>query len=140
LIAPANKATLSGTTSTNFTLNSVIVNNAMTVEYVLELSTTPNFAKGTYVQAAKFVSNLGGVVGPTTGINPATFFPNAAANTTIYWRYGARNTFDKPGPAPDAYTGERYIFSDYYQFTFTGSPPPPPSKSRNVHTTRRGLG
>lgn len=141
LVAPTNKSTLSGTTATNFTLNSVQVNSPISVQYVLEFSTTPNFAKGTYVQAASFISNAGGVVGPTTGINPSTFFPNATANTTIYWRYGARNAYDIPGPAPDHFTHERYVFSNYWTFTFTGSPPPPPKGTKSgVHTAHKVSG
>jgi hypothetical protein len=47
--------------------------------------------------------------------------------TTVYWRVGAKNIDDKPGPVPDATTGLRYIFSSYSTFIRPGSPPPPPT-------------
>ena len=46
--------------------------------------------------------------------------------TQIFWRIGARNIADSPGPVPDG-TGERYIFSDVRSFTRPNTPPPPPS-------------
>ena len=45
--------------------------------------------------------------------------------TTIWWRIGARNIDDVPGPIPDA-TGQRYIFSVPRSFTRPNNPPPPP--------------
>ena len=91
------------------------------------------FAKGQTFVATTFISNASGVVGtPGAGVNPGAYFPNANSTTVIYWRFGARNVADVPGPVPDSLTGEKYIFSTYRSFTLTGTPPPPPSRAGKV--------
>jgi hypothetical protein len=136
LVGPTNNS-VQGTTPVSFTVTSPIVNTPLNIKYLLEMSTTSNFAKGTVTQVSNFISNTAGTQGLSSSFNLAQIFPNAAANTTIYWRYGVRNTFDNPGPHPDFLTGERYIFSNYFTFTFSGPPPPPP-KGRLVKHNKKG--
>jgi len=139
---PAAGQNVSGSQATGFSTNSVLGTSQFTAEYVLEFSSTINFAKGTWFRAATFTSNQSGLItSPAASVNPATFFPNATSATPIYWRYGARNIADVPGPTPDAYTKERYIFCVPRAFFITGTPPPPPrsgSKHRHVGTRKGG--
>jgi hypothetical protein len=48
------------------------------------------------------------------------FIQNAS---TFYWRVGARNSLDNPGPVPDVTTGQRYIFGTYRTLIRPGTPP-----------------
>jgi hypothetical protein len=51
---------------------------------------------------------------------------SALGDATLYWRVGARNSGDRPGPVPDPANGQRYIFSEVSQFRVAAGPPPPP--------------
>ncbi len=136
LISPADGVTSTGLTTfqfdsamtqQSFTTSTVLAN----IEYVLEFSNAQDFGKGHTVAVGKFTSNAAGgsqlqfanqydVTG--SGLPP---FITSAANPSIYWRVGARNTFDSPGPAPDA-IGQRYVFSNY-RLLKKPIPPPPPA-------------
>jgi len=125
--------------ATNFSTTSVLgTTSPITVQYVLEFSSTINFAKGTFFQVANFFSNQTGTIqNPGSGIDPGVYFPNASQTTPIYWRYGARNIADVPGPAPDALTHEPFIFCPPRTFFFTGTPPPPPKAKKGTNTKIR---
>jgi phosphodiesterase/alkaline phosphatase D-like protein len=106
-----------------FTFNSVVVADPINVEYVVEVSTDPNFSK-------KNTKALGKTITPELGPVSITvsndFF--TTAGTTIWWRVGARNVADRPGPTKDA-AGERFIFSAVRNFKRPSLPPPPPQAS-----------
>jgi hypothetical protein len=113
------------TSSIPFTTQSVITNSNITIQYALELSTGSQFLKGQTETILGPISNSSGIV--SMGIidtfnGRASFIKNA---TTIWWRIGARNVIDDPGPVPDA-SGQRYIFSIPRSFTRANNPPPPP--------------
>jgi hypothetical protein len=121
---------VSSQTATPFSANSVQgTTSPITCEYVLELSSTINFTKGTYFRVGSFSSNQSGVL-PAISVNPTTVFPNWSTTSNYYWRYGAKNIADVPGPAPDSLTREGYIFSPPRSFTISGTPPPPPKTNK----------
>jgi hypothetical protein len=71
--------------------------------------------------------DLGTLATDPIDLNDATLPASVLAARTLYWRVGARNVADNPGPVADSFTGHRYIFSVVNQLTRPGSPPPPPS-------------
>jgi hypothetical protein len=104
-----------------FTFNSVVLSDPITVEYIVEVSTSPNFTRNT---TRKVGTALSTEVGLISIIADNTFF--TAAGTTVWWRVGARNVADRPGPVRDS-LGERYIFSAARSFKRPTAPPPPPA-------------
>ena len=108
-----------------FTTNSVVKNTPITVQYALELSTSSEFKKGQTEIIGPVTTNTTGIV--NIGIidtfnGRKQFIKNA---TTLWWRIGAKNVVDAPGPVPDA-IGARYIWSIPRSFTRPNNPPPPP--------------
>lgn len=100
-------------------------------EYVVELSTRADFRSRSNMVAIAHVASIlqGGV--STDPINISALFPGVRR---IYWRVGARNAVDVPGPVPDV-LGERYVFGSQlgvtvFQFDRLIPPPPPPGKSK----------
>lgn len=96
-------------------------------EYAVELSTRPDFRNRNQMVVVARVNTLlqGGVA--TDPINISALFPGVQR---LYWRVGARNAVDVPGPVPDA-LGERYVFGsqlgiNVFQFDRIIPPPPPP--------------
>lgn len=113
------------TTQIPFTTQSVVEGTPIVVQYALQLSTSSQFTKGQTETILGPISNSAGIV--SMGIidtynGRKNFIKNA---TTLWWRIGARNVVDKPGPRQDA-SGERYIFSIPRSFTRPNNPPPPP--------------
>jgi hypothetical protein len=113
------------TSSIPFTSNSVVTGSPITVQYALELSTSSQFPKGQTEVIGPVITNSIGII--SMGIidtfnGRKQFIKNA---TTLWWRIGARNVIDNPGPVPDA-IGERYIWSVPRSFTRPNNPPPPP--------------
>lgn len=106
-----------------FEFNSVVQADPIAVEYVVQVSTSPNFPKSS-------TRTLGKTINPNTGPISITVSNNffTTPNTTIWWRVGARNTADKPGPTRDS-VGERYIFSAARNFVRPALPPDPPSNN-----------
>ena len=94
------------------------------LEYVVQLSDSPGFPTGRTITLDPFVELVepGGQTVSSPTIDTSTFLPGA---TLIYWRVGARNTQDFPGPVRDA-SGIRYVFSGVRRFKRTGDPPDPP--------------
>lgn len=95
-------------------------------KYVVEISTTSNFSSANSIR----VPNGGRVETlqtPTVSTDGPISISNIFSGTrTLYWRVGAANSGDNPGPVPDP-AGERYIFSQPFQFDRVILPPPPPS-------------
>jgi hypothetical protein len=104
-----------------FTFGSVVVTDPITVEYVVEVSTDPNFSRNKTKKLGTIVTPDAGPISLTV---PNDFF--TTAGQTIWWRVGARNVADRPGPVKDA-IGERYIFSAVRSFKRPTLPPPPPA-------------
>ena len=108
-----------------FTTQSVVTANPIIVQYVLELSASPVFAAGQTETIGPITSNST----TTISIGPVDTFNGRKAviqnATTLWWRIGARNIADNPGPVPDP-SGQRYIFSTPRSFTRPNNPPPPP--------------
>ncbi len=104
-----------------FTFNSVVIADPISVEYVVEVSSSPNFTKSTTKKLGTTISVDSGPISLTVSNN---FF--TTPGTTIWWRVGSRNTADKPGPTRDS-LGERYIFSAVRSFKRPSLPPPPPA-------------
>jgi hypothetical protein len=108
-----------------FTTQSVVTANPIICQYVLQLSSSPQFTAGTTETIGPITSNSTGVISMgliDTFNGRKAVIQNA---TTIWWRIGARNEDDVPGPLPDA-SGQRYIFSVPRSFTRPNNPPPPP--------------
>lgn len=108
LLTPQNNALVQA--PLNFQVTSVRGPVAsLTIEYVIQLSTQPTFPAGETVTLDPFLDfntpNGQTLSSPTT--DTSVYFPNA---NTLYWRAGARNVEDSPGPVADA-SGKRYIFS-----------------------------
>jgi hypothetical protein len=104
-----------------FTFNSVVLADPITVEYILEVSTSPNSTRNSTRKIGTTVSTETGLISIIAENN---FF--TAPGTTVWWRVGARNVADRPGPVKDA-LGERYIFSAVRSFKRPTAPPPPPA-------------
>lgn len=134
LVFPNDQTTITGPLS--FSFNSAQTSaSPISVDYVIELSTTPTFAPGQTVAVDKFTKNTSGTIQTPNQINltdtHSTVLPGYITSpntTTIYWRVGARNTIDNPGPIPDA-IGQRYVFSAYRTLT-KPIPPPTPGVKR----------
>jgi hypothetical protein len=91
-------------------------------EYIVQISTTPTFARNTVRDVANVTTLLQGGVS-TDPVNISNVFPGVQR---LYWRVGARNSADFPGPKADPATGQRYVFSRPFQFDRVVLPPPPP--------------
>ncbi len=98
--------------------------------YRVEVSTDPTFRD----RARTFVSNeilstaAGGTPVSTETLNIETAFLQrlglAGRRVTLYWRVGARNLTDDPGPIPGP-GGLRYVWSRPFEFTTQELPPAP---------------
>ncbi|HMS54788.1 MAG TPA: hypothetical protein PKA27_05265 [Fimbriimonadaceae bacterium] len=129
LQSPANNATVTSYLPFSF---SSAVNPAFPSQmgYVVQLSSEANFARG-----ATFTSNeviRTDVTSISITLSPRypgdTFLQfltdNFPGKTQFWWRVGARNVADNPGPVADA-SGFRYVFSSPQRFV---RPAPPPGK------------
>lgn len=113
--------------SPRFTFEAVTNAQPITVQYILEMSTSPQFPSNRTFATDPIVSNVNSTLNITPG--PLNALPSYLRTaTTIWWRVGARNIDDNPGPVP-ASTGRRYIFSVPRSFTVVRDDvPPPPSQ------------
>ncbi len=99
--------------------------------YRVEVSTDPTFRD----RSRTFVSNeilstaVGGSPVSTDRINLETALLNRLGllgqRVTLYWRVGARNLGDNPGPIPDPQSKLRYVWSRPFEFTTQELPPAP---------------
>ncbi len=118
---PANGATLA--VAQPFTFGSVVTLDQITAEYVLQISELPSFPKGSKtITYPSLVSASTGTLSITA--DPSVIFPGFAQ--PLWWRVGAKNIADSPGPVKDPTTGLRYVFSAARSFTRTIIPPGPP--------------
>jgi len=109
-------------------------------QYVIEVSTTPAFARDqTWVGVIKQPTSQDGVTISRTFrdiLSNSSELRNALPGQRLYWRIGARSSYDKPGPYPAGpspqVSGEkntRYIYSDpneLLSFQVLGGVPEPP--------------
>jgi hypothetical protein len=124
-IPPANGSSTDPNRLITFQFNSVATIRPLTAEYIVQVSTSPVFARNVTRQVGTRVSNATGIVSIAV---PNNFFTDA--ETVIYWRVGARNTADKPGPIADKATKQRFIFSQPRSFQRPQTIPPPPRRGR----------
>ena len=127
LVAPSTNSTMSSPQV--FTFNSVTnPQYDETFEYTLQVSSTLNFSKATTFKKVLFQRRDSGTLATDpVDLNDPSLPSAIRAASKLYWRVGARNVRDNPGPVPDIFTGDRYIFSSANQLNRPGSPPPPPS-------------
>ncbi|MCX7800415.1 MAG: hypothetical protein N2109_08755 [Fimbriimonadales bacterium] len=108
-ISPAAGATVNNPASVTFSFQAAPTFVGTNCEYVVQISDSLLFPKNRTVTVAKFLDNK---LSPATitvdGVPVTGLFAGA---TRLYWRVGVRNLADKPGPKPDQFTGERYVFS-----------------------------
>lgn len=96
-------------------------------QYVAEFSSTPDFKKK--VQKGPFFANFTlGVDSRTESYDLSTDFKSVGAGSRIYYRVGARNSLDTPGPlGRDTVNGDDYIYSqDITSFAKLSVPPAAP--------------
>ncbi|MCC6485788.1 MAG: hypothetical protein IT209_13185 [Armatimonadetes bacterium] len=95
--------------------------------YIVEVSTNPAFSNVRFRSSAVTSSPSAAGTQVTLGNqNIASFFSGITSGTPLYWRVGAVNSLDVPGPVPDALSGLRYVYSEVSQFRTKEEPPPPP--------------
>jgi hypothetical protein len=95
-------------------------------QYVVEFSSDPSFRKK--VQRGPFFQQFSSSPTVTESYDLTTDFASLRQGDRIYFRVGARNSLDDPGPL-GRYTanGDNYIYSqDGASFTKSEAPPPPP--------------
>ncbi len=99
--------------------------------YRIEVSTDPTFRDRarTFVSPEILSTAVGGTpVSPPDRINIETALLArlglVGRRVTLYWRVGARNLNDNPGPIPGP-GGLRYVWSRPFEFTTQELPPPP---------------
>ncbi len=101
----------------------------VSLQYVIQLSTDPSFPRGSKtVTLAPMIdqTSANGATLSSSTIDTSTYFTGA---TTVYWRVGARNVADQPGPYDPNGIG-RYIYSAPRRFTRQSAPPNPPTGAR----------
>jgi len=125
LLSPASNETV--TNFRNFTFTAVSsAAFPIQVGYVIQISKSPTFAGKVFTSAEKIVT---GTTAQSIAISPRfpgdslgqflddTIGPKTGAgDTQVWWRVGARNIADNPGPKPDAATGLPYVFSPAQAF------------------------
>lgn len=136
------------TSNIPFTFQSV-VNTAFParIGYVVQLSNSPQFPLNATVTSPEKLSTEvkdQSITFPPrfSGDTFSGFLQERFGNATvIWWRAGARNIDDVPGPEPDKTTGLRYVFSAPQPFSRTASGPPgkgrgtsPPTKPDHSRT------
>lgn len=92
-------------------------------QYAVEISTSPTFSNANNVRLIATVESILPGSVSTDPIDISGVFP---ASQRLYWRVGARNSADIPGPVKDI-LGLRYVQSLPNQFDRVTPPPPPPS-------------
>ncbi len=126
LVSPANNAVIANSTPFTF-VSSATATFPITVGYILQVSSSPVFAANTTYTYPEFQRTEAGTLATEAIDTSAAALPAFIRNaTTVYFRIGARNVQDKPGPVLDPATRKRYIFSATSRFTRPAGPPPPP--------------
>ncbi len=89
-------------------------------EYVLQLSTNVNFSPVIFQSQA--IQDTSATVRSFRYNSSQAGFVKLAANTSYFWRVGAKSTYrSQPAPQPDG-----YVFSSIYTFTTADQPPSSP--------------
>lgn len=99
---------------------------SVVVEYMLQFSDDPNFPAGRTINVLTLTSSAAQnslLSTPPVGKEALSAFPGAPF---VYWRIGAKNLADNPGPVP--VNGNRYIFSGPNRFKRPVDPPLPPAQ------------
>ena len=96
-------------------------------QYVIELADNPLYSNKKTLPSLRFAYNAGGST-TTDFFDLRDEFPNVAEGDVIFFRIGARNVTDNPGPLPNgAPNGGSWIYSaNDSSFRVIGTPPPPP--------------
>ncbi|HEY3780412.1 MAG TPA: hypothetical protein VGL56_04960 [Fimbriimonadaceae bacterium] len=129
-----------------FTFTSLVTaNTPITLAYVVQIfaGSAPLFPKSSTITSAELVSadqnNLSISFQPRfSGDTLQQFIIDhfGSTSSTVWWRVGARNVEDFPGPLPDPFTGLRYIFSPASSFVIpTTTPKKKKTKSTTTTTT-----
>lgn len=122
LLRPANGSQDINLRSVDFEFQAVAGAQA----YRVEISTDPTFQN----KALSFYTNeVMMPAGSTITIRNINLSTKFSGSQRLYWRAGARNIYDQPGPAP--WTGDskgqyRYIWSEPFSFVPVEEPPPAP--------------
>lgn len=98
-------------------------------QYVIELADNPTFNnKKSLLPPLRFTYNPGGST-PSGTFDIRSSFPNAEDGDVIFYRIGARNATDSPGPLPTGVpNGDNWVYSDSdSSFRVIGQPPSPPT-------------
>lgn len=106
LNTPTANEEVTGPITFNFNAVGTALAPGVVIEYVLQISDSPTFTRKT--DLAKFRRNDVGSVLTVGPIDLSGYYPSSSE---LYWRVGVKNVADNPGPKPDAYTKERYVFS-----------------------------
>lgn len=126
LLSPSSNQVVS--TDLPFTFTSVVNPTFPTIiKYSLQVSTDPQFPKSRTKTYAEFTRGDVGTLstGSISNLLAKLASDFGSGQQEFFWRVGARNTADKPGPV-DQGNGQRYIFSPARRFTIPSPPPPPP--------------
>lgn len=94
--------------------------------YRVEVSTDPTFRNKS---ASFYTDEVMLPAGATVAIRNVNLSAKFAGAPLLFWRVGARNVSDQPGPAPwpgDNRGQYRYIWSEPFSFTPVEEPPPAP--------------
>lgn len=121
LRAPANDQLIS--TPPVFRFTSVRSNsNGIVIRYAIQFSPDPTFPQNRTATVFEFNDTAGtGTLSTPQAVPEAlTVFPG---EQVIYWRVGARNVADNPGPVLDG--GSRFVFSAPWRFRRPTLPPGP---------------
>lgn len=87
-------------------------------QYLVQISTERIFRTKSRIKNIVVVNDQNN----TDPIDISTVFPTTKR---LYWRVGAKNSGDVPGPVRDS-AGNRYVFSQPFWFERVELPPPPP--------------
>ena len=92
----------------SFKFNSILTGTVnFSADYAIEMSADSNFSAGnTFLVTSLTRSSTGQITSPQISALPSAF----GGLSQVYWRVGARNAGDRPGPVLDS-IGQRYIWS-----------------------------
>lgn len=96
---------------------------SVALQYVVQLSTDPLFSKNSTVTLPAFqeFTEAGGQTVSSPTFDTSSYF---VGSNDVFWRVGARNIADTPGPVKDA-SGQRYVFSAPRRFKRIADPQSP---------------
>lgn len=106
-----------------FQFPSILANttNSFVADYIVEVSTSPNFPKGsTVVYPSTPIQSTETNQISTPPVTLQNLLPAAVNASSFFYRYGVRNDLDSPGPYPDL-LGERFLFSPTTQVAISQS-------------------